>query len=776
MQLSQKPQAPQKETALETIALDVKGMKCAGCVKSVERQLLQNPGVVSARVNLITEVAVVQYESDTVKPEALAQILSDRGFPSQLRNHQTPTAQNLEADRSEQKSAQTQLAIATILLLFSGFGHWQHWGGPAIPIVSNIWFHWGLATLALLLPGREIIIDGARGLRYGMPNMNTLIGLGTLSAYIASCIALWWPQLGWECFFDEPVMLLGFILLGRTLEKRARHQATGALKQLFALQPTAVRLIGQPDRNAEAGIEIPVSQARAGEWAQVLPGERIPIDGEVVSGETAVDESMLTGESMPVFKQVGDTVAAGTLNQGGAIAIRIQRAGSDTTLARAIALVEEAQTRKAPVQQLADTVAGFFAYGVMAIATLTFLFWYFIGIEIWPEVLTPNAMEGMAMGSTSGILLSLKLAIAVLVVACPCALGLATPTAILVGTSLGAERGILIKGGDILEQVRDLDVIVFDKTGTLTLGQLRVTNCFPEGNFTSDTLLQYAATAESGTNHPLAKAMLNCLQERDLPLLEATDFETTLGLGIAAKVQQKPVFVGNQAWLVQQGIAADILEPLGDRIEGHQTLVYVAINGEFAGAIALEDELRPDAKATVTQLQDMGLEVMLLTGDRESVARAIASQLGIERVWSQVRPDGKVEIIQSLQQQQQVGMIGDGVNDAPALAQAHIGISVHDGTDIAMEAAGIVLMGGNRREPTSLLKVVQAIRLSWATFKKIRQNLFWALGYNAIAIPIAAGLLLPRFNIVLSPAIAGGFMAFSSVMVVTNSLLLRRQF
>jgi len=777
MQLSQKPQAPQIENDLETIAFDVKGMKCAGCVKSVERQLLQNSGVVSARVNLITEVAVVQYEAEKVKPETLAQTLSDRGFPSQLRNPETATtAQSLEEDDSEQKAAQTQLAIATILLLFSALGHWQHWGGPAIPIVSNIWFHWGLATLALLLPGREIIIDGARGLRYGMPNMNTLVGLGTTSAYIASCIALLWPQLGWECFFDEPVMLLGFILLGRTLEKRARHQATGALKKLFALQPTTVRLIGSGDRHAEAGIEIPVSQARSGEWAQVLPGERLPIDGEIVSGETSIDESMLTGESMPVFKQKGDTVAAGTLNQGGAIAIRIQRSGGNTTLARAIALVEEAQTRKAPVQQLADTVAGFFAYGVMAIATLTFLFWYFLGIEIWPHVLTPTTMEGMTTGSTSGILLSLKLAIAVLVVACPCALGLATPTAILVGTSLGAERGILIKGGDILEQVRDLEAIVFDKTGTLTLGQMQVTRCFAAESYTADTLLQYAASAESGTNHPLAKAMLNSLKDRELPLLAATDFETQLGLGISAQVNQKPVWVGNQAWLVQQGIAPEVLESLTPKIEGHQTIVYVAVEGKFAGAIALEDQLRPDAKTTVTQLQKMGLEVMLLTGDRLSVANAIASQLGIERVWAEVRPDRKVEVIQDLQQQQQVGMIGDGVNDAPALAQAHIGISVHDGTDIAMEAAGIVLMGGNHREPTSLLKVVEALRLSQATFNKIRQNLFWALGYNAIAVPIAAGLLLPQFGVVLSPAIAGAFMAFSSVMVVTNSLLLRRQF
>ncbi|MEC4806646.1 MAG: heavy metal translocating P-type ATPase [Jaaginema sp. PMC 1079.18] len=760
----------------KTVTLDVKGMKCAGCVKSVERQLLQNSGVISAQVNLITEVAVVQYDVAQIQPDAFTQKLSDRGFPSQIRSNQTVTKPNPETDKPKQKSAQTQLAIAVILLLFSGLGHWQHWGGPAIPIVSNIWFHGGLATLALLLPGREIIIDGARGLRYGMPNMNTLVGLGTVSAYLASCIALFWPQLGWECFFDEPVMLLGFILLGRILEKRARHQASEALQQLLALQPTVVRLIGQSDQNEEMGIEIPVAQARSGEWVRVLPGERIPIDGEVVSGETAVDESILTGESMPVLKQVGDSVAAGTLNQGGAIALCIQRSGQDTTLARAIALVEAAQTRKAPVQQLADTVAGYFAYGVMAIASLTFVFWYFLGTAIWPQVLTPMAMAGMHATAPSGILLSLKLAIAVLVVACPCALGLATPTAILVGTSLGAEQGILIKGGDILEQVRDLDAIVFDKTGTLTLGKLQVTGCFPEDNWTADTLLQYAATAESGTNHPLAKAMLNGLKARDLPLLRATDFETKLGWGIAAQVNQKPVFVGNIAWLEKQNIALPALNTDEPKVAGHQTLVYVAVDGQLAGAIALEDELRPDAQITVSKLQEMGLEVMLLTGDRPTVANAIAAQLGIDRWWSQVPPDGKVEVIQELQKHQQVGMVGDGINDAPALAQAHIGISLHDGTDIAIETAGIVLMGGTPTEPTSLLKVVRALQLSRATFGKIRQNLFWALGYNAIAIPIAAGALLPGWGLVLSPAIAGGFMAFSSVMVVTNSLGLRQQF
>jgi Cu2+-exporting ATPase len=778
MQLSPKPEVLETDSVLAVTTLDVKGMKCAGCVKSVERQLLQKPGVVSACVNLITEVAVIEYDAKAIAPETLAQTLSDRGFPSQLRTAENSTVSPFNRDETEIRTANRQLAIAGALLFFSGLGHWQHWGGPALPIISNIWFHWGLATLALLLPGREILIDGARGLRYGMPNMNTLVGLGTLSAYGASSIALLLPQLGWECFFDEPVMLLGFILLGRTLEKRARHRATDALEKLFALQPTAVRLIGKPGQNEEMGIEIPVSQVRPGEWARVLPGERIPVDGEVVAGETAVDESMLTGESMPVLKQMGDEVAAGTLNQSGAIAIRIQRAGNETTLARAIALVEQAQTRKAPVQQLADTVAGFFAYGVMAIASATFLFWQFLGTRWWPEVLAPTPMAGMELMATeasSPLLLSLKLAIAVLVVACPCALGLATPTAILVGTSLGAERGILIKGGDVLESARHLQTIVFDKTGTLTVGRLRVIDCWPVAPFTTETLLQYAATAESGTNHPLAQAILAAAQVRELPLLSGSEFQTELGLGIAAKVNEQAVLVGNRSWLEGYGIAPEAAIATADA-KANQTLVCVAVGGQFAGAIALEDELRPDAKTAIAQLQNMGLETILLTGDRTAVAEAIAQQVGITQVFAEVRPDRKVEILRSLQQQQQVGMVGDGINDAPALAQAHLGISLHGGTDIAIDAAGIVLMGGDRLGSVSLLKVAEAIRLSWATFHKIRQNLFWALGYNVIAIPIAAGVLLPQFGIVLSPAMAGAFMAFSSVMVVTNSLLLRGQF
>ena len=783
LQLPTKPEQTNKQELLATATLDVRGMKCAGCVNAVERQLTQNTGVVSACVNLITEVAVVEYEQGVVEPEKLAEKLTSTGFTSQVRPaHSTnigELTQNAASRREEEKKKQiTELAIAAILLIFSGLGHLAHIGGPSIPIISNTWFHWGLATIALFIPGGAIIVDGWKALRHLMPNMNTLVGIGTLSAYFASCVALLFPQLGWSCFFDEPVMLLGFILLGRTLEGRARSRAGEALEALVALQPQLAHLLGKPSLAEQTGIEIPVEQVKVGEWVKVLPGEKIPVDGEVVEGETTVDESMLTGESLPVGKKPGEIVSAGTINQSGAIAIEVTRTGRDTTLAQIIASVEEAQTRKAPIQKLADTVAGYFAYGVMAIASLTFLFWQLIGTRIWPEVLTANSMDmsGEMSMSTSPMLLTLKLTISVLVIACPCALGLATPTAILVGTGIGAERGLLIKGGDILERVHQLDTIVFDKTGTITVGKPTVTDCLPwHDAISSEELLQLAATVEIGTNHPLATAIVEAAKEKEIPILEAKQFYTEAGLGVAAEIDGKQVCLGNKEWISNQKAinfnSKDITQTKS-LAESGKTVVYVAVNGELIGIIALKDKLRPDAKEAVTNLQKLGLEVVLLTGDEPIIAEAIGKQIGIEQIVAQVKPVEKATIIQSKQENQGkiVAMVGDGINDAPALAQADIGISLHGSTQVAMETAGIVLMKDR------LLDVVEAIKLSRATFQKIQQNLFWALGYNTIAIPIAAGILLPSHGIILNPPAAGGLMALSSIIVVTNSILLRRQF
>ena len=884
MQLAPKTEPKQPTTTLpatatERITLDVQGMKCAGCVKTVEKQLSQHPGVISACVNLVTEVAVVECESGAVEPAALAERLTTAGFESQARTAET-AEKNVGEDieekhRQKMRSAQQQLIVAAVLLVLSSIGHLSELGGPVLPILSNIWFHCGLATVTLLLPAREILVDGWRGLRHNAPNMNTLVGLGALTAYTASLIALLFPQLGWECFFDEPVMLLGFILLGRTLEQQARGRAAAAFRNLLALQPQVARLIPNPEKVTPKGqntsIEIPADRVRVGEWLQVLPSEKIPVDGEVVVGQTTVDESMLTGESIPVIKQVGDTVAAGTLNQSGAIAIRATRTGKDTTLSQIVTLVEAAQTRKAPVQKLADTVAGYFTYGVLTAAALTFAFWYFFGTHIWSDVLTIGDWhhahhslhtQHLAHYYTthhsplptlhSPLLLSLKLAIAVMVVACPCALGLATPTAILVGTGMAAERGLLIKGGDVLERVHQLNTVVFDKTGTLTTGCPVVTDCISVGvgsraegsrehlaeeqskiqNPKSKIplpltpyplpLIQLAAAAESGSIHPLATAIQQEAKQQGLSIPVASEFHTTPGLGVSALVEGKQVLLGNGEWLQQQGVVIHQAEQTQAQTlaAAGKTVVYIALEGQLAGLIAVMDTLRPEAKKTVDSLQKMGLRVVILTGDRAEVAQAIAQQLGITQVYANIRPEGKAGVIQELQAGRTrgtrgphvsaagrspvgirgrgdnynsqlaihnsqlirnsptphsplptpsiVAMVGDGINDAPALAQADVGIALQAGTDVAMETAGIVLMGAK------LTDVVEAIYLSRATFNKIRQNLFWAFAYNVCGIPIAAGVLLPISGFVLSPAAAGALMAFSSVSVVTNSLLLRR--
>jgi P-type Cu2+ transporter len=773
-------------TIVKTTTLDVSGMKCAGCVKAVERQLTQNENVVSACVNLITEVAVIQYKADTIAPETLAEKLTRSGFSSQVRssNRNNYNKTNLKAAnkrKQENREQMGRLLTAAILLIFSTIGHLDHLGLPSIPVLTNIWFHWGLATLALLIPGRSIIIDGGRAIGQGMPNMNTLVGLGTVSTYVSSCIALLFPQLGWECFFDEPVMLLGFIFLGRILEAKAKAKASLALESLIALQPQTARLISQ-NNPEQVGIDIPVEEIRVGEWVRILPGEKIPVDGKIAIGETLIDESILTGESVPVVKRSLDTVSTGTINQSGVITVEVTRIGDRTTLAQIIALVEAAQTRKAPVQKLVDTIAGYFAYGVMAIASVTFLFWYSIGTKIWSDVLIsmPMQMEHMAHQmpmSTSPLLLSLKLTIAVLVIACPCALGLATPTAILVGTGIGAERGILLKGGDILERVHKLNTVVFDKTGTLTVGEPKITDRISIADFSSDRLLQLAASVENGANHPLATAIVKAATEAGISLLEAKDFSMRSGLGVSALVEGKQIYLGNAEWLKACGIEIDknISSQFQSLLTEGKTVIYLAINNQLAGLITLQDTLRPDAKETVLKLKKMGLEIVLLTGDRTEVADAIAKQLEIDRVYAQVTPDRKAEVIKSLQHSktssssQFVAMVGDGINDAPALAQADIGISLTGGADVAVETADIVLMQEN------LFGVVEAIQLSEATFNKIRQNLGWALGYNLLAIPIAAGVLLPNFGVLLSPAVAAGLMASSSLIVVTNSLLLRRR-
>ena len=801
MQLVPKKNKTETAAAINNkITLDVEGMKCAGCVRAVEKQLTQFPGVDNACVNLATGVAVVDSLELTIDVDALIKELTTAGYPSKPRKAfgEKYSAEALkeaeEKKHQEIQSARRQLTIAVLLLVFSGIGHLGQISGLRLPLLQNIWFHFGLATIAILIPGRLILIDGWLGLRRNAPNMNTLVALGTVSAYVASVIALFFPQLGWECFFDEPVMILGFILLGRTLEKRARNRASASFQELLSLRPSIARLIAKPNQNnnnAQAAeiVEIPAEQVHTGEWLQVLPGDKIPVDGELVEGKTTVDESMLTGESAPVLKQLGDTVSAGTINQSGAIVMQATRTGGDTTVAKIVGLVESAQIRKAPVQRLADTVAGYFTYGVLTTALLTFVFWYFIGTHIWHDIAASTVLNSSPHSQHSigyqhlqtpihysPILISLKLAIAVMVVACPCALGLATPTAILVGTAIGAEQGLLIKGGDVLEKVHQLKTIVFDKTGTLTTGFPTVTDCIPiSDKSTATSLIVLASSVETGSQHPLAKAILASAAEQKLSIPAATDYHTEPGFGVSAVVKGTTVLLGSWEWLNLNGV--DINQTIQEQIQtlgkAGKTVVGVATNGTLIGLIAVRDTIREDARSTVEKLRSLGLRIILLSGDTQEAALAIAEQLGLnpDDAIAGIPPAKKAAVIESLQNSHPkslVAMVGDGINDAPALSQADVGISLHSGTDVAMEAAEIVLMRDQLKD------VVEAIALSRATFNKIRQNLFWAFAYNIFGIPLAAGVLLPSLGFILNPGGAAALMAFSSVSVVTNSLLLRR--
>jgi P-type Cu2+ transporter len=779
----------------KTVTLDVSGMMCAGCVSAVTRKLKQQPGVQGAIVNLLTEVATVT-TTGNLPTETLTNALTQAGFPSTARSRlpgqgRTEQLADLTQRRTQQSKTQRQrLAIALFLVIVSSAGHIGHSVGHPLPGLGNDGFHAVLAGLALVIPGREILRDGLKGLVKNAPNMNSLIALGSLLAFGTSLVALLNPAIGWECFFDEPVMLIGFILLGRSLEGWARREALSSFQALIELQPQNARLVGQSLESETSqipseAIVIPVEHLRIGEWVQVLPGEQIPIDGIMIQGSTTLNESMLTGEALPVEKSPGDRLSAGTLNQGSPIVLEVTQVGNNTQLAKIIQWVEGAQTHPAPIQQLADRIAGYFTYGVLTLSVLTFFGWYCFGQSVLlnSQSLMPamDHMSSMASNSAmvadrlppSPLLMSLKLAISLMVVACPCALGLAIPTALIVGSSLGAQRGLLIRGGDILQQVDKLDTIVFDKTGTLTLGQPELIDRIPtDANIHPDRLLQLAATLESGTQHPLATAILQAAHQSNLPILPTHQSKTIAGCGVQATVDNQSCYLGTSSWLILQGveISQTVLQQADQFGQAGKTVIFLAQETELLGLLTVSDTLRPEAKATVRSLQDQGLRVMLLTGDRTAVAQGIARQVGIpiDQVIAEVLPAEKAAAIAQLQSQGHVvAMIGDGINDAPALAQADVGIALKGGTEVASETAGIVLLNDR------LSDVLAALDLSRNTLQTIYLNLCWAIVYNLVAIPISAGLLLPRWNLVLTPGQAGILMAVSSITVVGNSILLR---
>ena len=761
-------------TAHQTVVLDVEGMKCGGCVRSVERTLLDQPGVQRADVNLVSRAAWLDLAESEGSVEAVLQALADRGFPARERSLNQP----LETPGSDDSAGQSwwrqwrQLMVALLLLLLSVLGHLSEAGRLSLPVIGSLPFHAALATVALIGPGRPILVGGVLAARSGAPSMDTLVGLGVGSAYLASLVALFWPQVGWPCFFNEPVMLLGFVLLGRFLEERARYRTGQALKQLAQLQPETARLL----LDDGAIREVRVGALRPGERVQLLPGDRVPVDGVVMQGHSAVDVSSLTGEPLPLEAEPGTELASGSLNLEAPLAMEVQRVGSETALARIIQLVEQAQARRAPIQGLADRVAGRFCYFVIGLALAAFLFWWLIGADLWPQVLEASAPgmmahpmhhAGLGSGAETPIGLALQLAIAVLVVACPCALGLATPTVITVATGLAARRGWLFRGGDVLETAAGLDQVVFDKTGTLTLGRPLVTAIRADD---PERLLQLAASLEQTSRHPLAHALLQEAQRREIPLLPVSQVRNVTGEGLIGRLEAcgTEVRVGKPEWLQGMGLSwGEAFTTWQAKTEG--TLVAVAEADRLLGLVQIEDQLRSDVLTALQQLRKQGLQLAMFSGDREVAVRRLGQQLGFaesELGW-QMRPEQKLARLEQLGRQRQVAMVGDGINDAPALAAADLGIAIGTGTQIAQDTADLVLLGDR------LDNLPEALRLARRTLGKVRQNLTWAFGYNLIALPIAAGALLPSHGLLLSPPLAALLMALSSVTVVVNALALR---
>ena len=744
-------------------------MKCGGCVRAVEQRLLGQPGVRQASVNLLTRTAWVDVVSAEASQAALLHSLAGLGFQARLR----PSDAELPSRRQRLQSQNwwqhwRQLVVALGLLLVSVLGHLSLAG------LGALWIHALVATVTLAGPGRPILVRGVQAALAGLPSMDTLVGLGVISAYLASLVGFLWPQTGWPCFFNEPVMLLGFVLLGRFLEERARFRTGRALEELAELQPdTALLLLGEgPPRPVRVG------GLRPGDRVQLLPGDRVPVDGVVRQGSGAVDVSGLTGEPLPVAAIAGTELSAGSLNLDAPLVLEVLRRGADSAIARIIHLVERAQARKAPIQGLADRLAGRFTLVVLALALATLLFWWLLGTQLWPQVLQPAALAGahgahaghpmLVVAAETPFALALQLSIAVLVVACPCALGLATPTAITVAMGRAARGGLLFRGGDAIETAAALQAMLFDKTGTLTRGRPLVTAVEPLQAASSDRLVQLAASLEAGSRHPLGFALLQEAQRRGLELLPVAEAHSWAGQGVSGRIEGQSLRVGRLAWLEASPSPELLARQALLECQGASVL---AVGGEqgVLGLVAAADQPRPDAAGVLTALRAMGLQLGLLSGDRREPVQQLGASLGLaeaELGW-ELRPEQKLERILQHPAHGALAMVGDGINDAPALAAADLGIAVGTGTQIAQDSAGLVVMGDR------LEGIVAALRLARRTMAKVRQNLAWAFGYNLIVLPLAAGVLLPGYGVLLIPPLAALLMALSSITVVVNALLLQ---
>ena len=759
-------------THLEIVSFPVEGMTCASCVNRISRFLNKVEGVDEANVNLASESATVRYDADRLTVADLVAAVDAAGYVARVEqvasaDHEVDLAEaaSAKADRDEAAAKHAadlrrRLTVAGVLTIPLIVGLARMTVAPWLPsIFTNPWFQLALATPVQFWAGSLFYAGAIKAIRHKATDMNTLIAVGTSAAYAYSVATIAVPDffraagLGMDggalpMYFDTSAAIITLILLGRFLEARARSHTSDAIRRLINLAPRTARVL-----RAGAEVDVPVAEVRVGDLVRVRPGETVAVDGVVTDGASGVDESMITGESLPVAKRAEDLVVGGTLNTTGTLTFRATRVGADTVLAKIIRMVSDAQGSRAPIQRLADVVTGYFVPMVLGLATLTFVVWFVAG---------PQPAFNMALLNT----------VAVLIIACPCALGLATPTSIMVGTGKGAENGILFRNAEALERLGSVRAVVLDKTGTLTEGKPRVTDIVrADGAPAEDELLALVAAAERGSEHPLADAIVReATDTRRLALADAADFLSVAGGGVSATVAGHPVLVGRAGFLSSVGVDPAGLEAAADRLAGDgKTPVFAAIDGRVAAVIAIADTVKAGSIEAVGELRRLGISVAMLTGDNRRTAEAIARSVGIDRVVADVRPDGKAAAVRALQAEGKVvAMVGDGVNDAPALASADVGIAMGTGTDVAMESAGVTLMSGDLRG------LVTAIALSRATMRNIRQNLFWAFGYNVILIPIAMGLLYPINGMLLDPIFAAAAMAASSVTVVSNALRLRR--
>ena len=736
-----------------TTRIPVSGMTCAACQSRVQRTLQKQPGVSDATVNLMMGNATVTYDPATVSPEALVAAIRDTGYGAEIPSADRSAFEEQEARDSATAEEFKELRLKAIASGVIGLG-----AMAAMPWMHHYpWAPWALLVLTtgvMLTAGRHFYTRAWSALRHRAADMNTLISVGTGAAYVYSLIATVTPSfftsrgVPADVYYEAVILIIAFILTGNAFEARAKRNTAVALRALVHLQPKSARLI-RDGAEKEVGIE----HVLAGDVVVVRPGERIPVDGLVLQGAGAVDESMLTGESLPVAKQVGDRVIGGTINGTGAYRITATTIGSDSVLAQIVRLMRDAQGSRAPIQHLADRISAIFVPTVMVLAVVTFIAWYFLA-------------------ETAPVVRGFAAAVSVLIIACPCAMGLAVPTAVMVATGKGAELGILIKGGEALQRAGDVRTVVLDKTGTVTEGKPSVTDLVlaPGSTLTDATLLHLIASLENSSEHPLASAIVRHALDRGLTLAVPAAFESVTGRGAIGVVDGVALTVGNAALMADYAIDIAPLTDIAERLAGEgRTPMYAAADGALAGLIAVADPIKPTSREAIAKLHAMGLEVVMLTGDSQRTADAIARAAGVDHVVAGVLPDGKVAEIKRLQAEGKVvAMVGDGINDAPALAQADVGMAIGTGTDVAVEAGDVVLMRGDLRT------AVQAIQLSRRTMRTMKENLFWAFIYNVIGIPVAAGVLYPAFGVMLSPVIASAAMAFSSVSVVGNSLRLRR--